>query len=108
MLNFWFAVHLEKLEAAQKLLDLDPLIQKVVTNLRQKGKKMLKRKADRDWLIKQKGLFSKKEKNPIEDDSDALNQMSEILNKSAHIMDNEYKDINYNPPSDEEDDDPDN
>jgi len=34
--------------------------------------------------------------------------MSEILNKSAHIMDNEYKDINYNPPSDEEDDDPDN
>jgi hypothetical protein len=52
MLNFWFAVHLEKLEAAQKLLDLDPLIQKVVTNLRQKGKKMLKRKADRDWLIK--------------------------------------------------------
>jgi hypothetical protein len=42
MISFWFAVHMDRFEAAKQLLDLDSLIQKVVVNIREAGKKVLK------------------------------------------------------------------
>jgi hypothetical protein len=38
MLSFWLAVHMKKLAEAQELLKLEPLLQKVVINLREAGK----------------------------------------------------------------------
>ena len=42
MISFWFAVHMDRFEAAKQLLDLDSRIQKVVVNIREAGKKVLK------------------------------------------------------------------
>lgn len=44
MLSFWLSIHLMKLEEARLLLSLDPLMGKVVGNLREHGQVLLKKK----------------------------------------------------------------
>ena len=40
MLAFWLAIELDKVQEAQAIIDIDPLVQQIVTNLRQNGEIM--------------------------------------------------------------------
>jgi hypothetical protein len=60
MLSFWLSIHLEKLAEAQELLLLDPLIQKVVINLRTIGATVLQLKKNKEELRRQRSIFAKK------------------------------------------------
>lgn len=50
MLSFWLSVHLLKLDEAKILLNLDSLMGKVVSNLREHGQILLKKKRIKEKL----------------------------------------------------------
>jgi hypothetical protein len=58
MLSFWLAIHLQKLDEARCLYDLDPLMGKVVSNLLSYGGKLLSKKRERNRARISKSMFS--------------------------------------------------
>ncbi|CDW71841.1 UNKNOWN [Stylonychia lemnae] len=66
LIAFWITVHLQKLEAAKLVYDLDPIIEKMVTNLRSAGQYLLDEKKRKEEETKKKsmmGFFSKSKQN---------------------------------------------
>lgn len=69
LIAFWLTVHLEKLETAKMVYDLDPIIEKVVASLRMQGKELIENLKLKEGKDKKKGVlgfFSKKGK-PLND-----------------------------------------
>ena len=57
MMAFWLAIELDKVEEAQALVAIDPLLERVVLNLRENG--LVMRKAQRKLIEKRhlKNIF---------------------------------------------------
>ena len=62
LLAFWLCIHLEKLDAAKLVYNLDDIIKSVVVNLQTKGKDVLKKKKMEEEQKKKGvlGIFSSK------------------------------------------------
>jgi hypothetical protein len=63
LIAFWLTVHLQKLESARLVYELDPIIEKVISNLRKQGIPILQEKFRQEEESKRKGvlgIFSKK------------------------------------------------
>lgn len=63
MLSFWLAIHLEKIEEARCLFELDPLMGKVVSNLLNYGKVILEKRRERHRFKQQKSMFALNKSN---------------------------------------------
>jgi len=44
LIAFWLSIHLQKIEAAKLIYDMDPIIEKTVNNLRIQGKELIEQK----------------------------------------------------------------
>ena len=54
MMAFWYAIHTENLEQAQIIYSLDPIIEKIMKSIREKGEKDLQIKKYREEEKKKK------------------------------------------------------
>lgn len=57
LIAFWLCVHMQKLEAAKLVYDLDPIIEKAVNNLRKFGQEALEERNRLQEEDKKKGMF---------------------------------------------------
>ena len=57
LIAFWLTIHLQKLEASKLVYDLDPIIEKVVKNLRNAGKAVLDEKRAREEEERKRGVL---------------------------------------------------
>jgi hypothetical protein len=57
LIAFWLTIHLQKLETAKLVFDLDPIVAKVVRNLRNSGKQLLEEKKLKEEEEKNKGVL---------------------------------------------------
>ena len=111
MISFWLATHMGKLPEAQFLYNLDPLIQKVVKNLRQNGRRILAKKNERTFRRSQ-SIFSTKKKKSADsvndgegDDSEDEKEKLRLSRASEHAGEGEYEGIELENSDDEEDED---
>lgn len=95
MLAFWLAVELDKLEEAQALISVDPLIEKIILNLRENG--YIMRKAQRRLIerrrLKNMGFISRADRNNDDDEEDVKSDQSSslIFTKRGKNAPNKFK-----------------
>ena len=58
LIAFWLAVHLGKFESVKLVYELDPVVEKVVSNLRIQGQELLQKDMQKKEEKKKKGMFS--------------------------------------------------